>query len=284
VTGLLRYRLRMAGFDAESVQPAAGGVISQAGIATLYGGGQVFAKTLPSAAPSDVFEVEAEGLRALRQAGLRTPEVLLATPKVLVLEPLPQRQDTPDAWEDLGRAFAALHTSTTSDRFGWHRDGWLGRMRQVNTWTTDGHAFFAQHRLLRWLPEPLVAAALDPADRRALERMCARLPELVPAYRPCLTHGDLWQGNVLGGPAAVDPAVCHTWPEVDLSMLWCSPRPPESDRFFAAYAEVANLEDGWRDRMPLLHLREVLSVIAHGDDDWGAVAYVRDVTAPFRRG
>jgi fructosamine-3-kinase len=163
VTGLLRYRLRMAGFDAESVQPAAGGVISQAGIATLYGGGQVFAKTLPSAAPSDVFEVEAEGLRALRQAGLRTPEVLLATPKVLVLEPLPQRQDTPDAWEDLGRAFAALHTSTTSDRFGWHRDG-------------------------------------------------------------------------------------------------------------------------WRDRMPLLHLREVLSVIAHGDDDWGAVAYVRDVTAPFRRG
>jgi fructosamine-3-kinase len=230
--------------------------------------------------------VEAGGLTALRQAGLRTPEVLLATPHLLVLEPLPARRDEPEVWEGLGRAFAALHTSTASDRFGWHRDGWLGRMRQVNTWTADGHAFFAEHRLLRWLPEPLVTAALDLADRRALERLCARLPEIIPAQPPCLTHGDLWRENILGsddvGFAVVDPAVSYAWAEVDLSMLWCSPRPPESDRFFAAYAEVASLPDGWRDRMPLLHLREVLSVIAHGDDDWGATAYVRDAVAPFR--
>jgi hypothetical protein len=37
----------MAGFDAETVQPAEGGVIARAGVATLYGGSRVFAKTLP---------------------------------------------------------------------------------------------------------------------------------------------------------------------------------------------------------------------------------------------
>jgi hypothetical protein len=35
--------------------------------------------------------------------------------------------------------------------------------------------------------------------------------------------------------------------------------------------------------MPVLHLRELLSIIAHGDDDWGAVAAVRAVIAPFAR-
>jgi fructosamine-3-kinase len=66
-------------------------------------------------------------------------------------------------------------------------------------------------------------------------------------------------------------------------MAWSANRPPVSDRFFAAYAEIAPLRDGWRQRMPVLHLREVLSIIAHGDDDWGAVAAVREVIAPFSR-
>jgi hypothetical protein len=35
--------------------------------------------------------------------------------------------------------------------------------------------------------------------------------------------------------------------------------------------------------MPIYHLRELLSVIAHDDDDWGAAAAVRKVIAPFRR-
>jgi hypothetical protein len=32
----------------------------------------------------------------------------------------------------------------------------------------------------------------------------------------------------------------------------------------------------------VLFLREVLSAIAHRDESWDAVGYVRDVTAPFR--
>lgn len=92
---------------------------------------------------------------------------------------------------------AALHGSTVTDRFGWHRDGWLGRLRQDNTRETDGHTFFAQRRILRWLAEPLVEAEFDGAERQALERLCAALPEPVPPRSPCLTHGDLWQENIV---------------------------------------------------------------------------------------
>ncbi|HYN92652.1 MAG TPA: fructosamine kinase family protein [Pilimelia sp.] len=286
---LLQARLAAAGLtDVRSVMPVTGGVIAAAGLVVRAGGEEVFAKTLTGDAPmGDLFEVEADGLSALGSVdGVTTPEVLLATRDVLVLNRMWPWPAGTAYWERLGRMLAVLHTTTAADRFGWHRDGWLGRLRQHNGWHTDGHAFFAERRVLRWLPEPLVASEFDADDRRALERLCARLPELVPAAPPVLTHGDLWPGNVLadadGGPALIDPAVSYTWAEVDLSMMWCANRPPESAAFFPAYEEHAGLAPGWRDRMPLLHLRELLSIIAHGDDDWGAATEVRRLIAPFR--
>jgi hypothetical protein len=47
--------------------------------------------------------------------------------------------------------------------------------------------------------------------------------------------------------------------------------------------ELARPVAGWRDWAPILRLREILSVVAHGDDDWGAAAEVRKLVAPFRR-
>ena len=284
---LLAERLRAAGFAVDSVREAAGGVVAVAGVAELGDGSEVFAKTL-NGPDTDIFDVEAEGLTALRElGGATTPGVLAATPRLLVLEPLRPREDSPEFWEELGRMVATLHACTVSDRFGWHRDGWLGRLRQDNTWDWNGCSFFARRRILRWLPEPLVEAAFDHEDRRALEHLCARLPELVPPLPPSLTHGDLWEGNILadrrGTPALIDPAVSYGWPEADLSMLWCSPRPPESQRFFDAYEDAGGLTDGWPDRMLFFHMRELLSIVAHGDDDWGAADLIRKIIAPFRR-
>lgn len=284
---LLVERLHKAGFPVASVVPATGGVVALAGLATLCDGRRIFAKTLPIT-NSGLFAVEAEGLRALAATGgAHTPEVLACTPDLLVLAVMQPRGTDAAYWERAGRMLAQVHTSATGDRFGWHRDGWLGRLRQENAWTSDGHEFFAQRRILRWLSEPLVHAAFDVADRQALERLCAALPELVPAQPPVLNHGDLWPGNMVSTPdgdaVLIDPAVSYTWAESDLSMMWSANRPPLSDRFFPAYAEIATLHDGWRERMPLLHLRELLSTIAHDDDDWGAAGAVRDVIAPFRR-
>ncbi|MDQ0955604.1 fructosamine-3-kinase [Streptomyces phaeochromogenes] len=284
---ILIKRLQEAGYAAREVKKATGGVVAIAGLVTLEDDSQVFAKTLQGP-DRDIFPVEAAGLTELRETGwVATPEVLCASPRLLVLEKMGPRRDDERFWERLAHMVAALHIFTTAERFGWHRPAWLGRLRQDNTWDSDGHAFLAERRILRWLSEPLVEAAFDAAERQALEQLCAALPELVPDRPPCLTHGDLWQENLVatadGAPAPIDPAVSYNWPEIDLSMLWCSPRPPASDRFFAMYEELTGIDGGWRDRMDLFHLRELLSVIAHNDDDWGAAEAVRKIIAPFQR-
>jgi fructosamine-3-kinase len=286
--GFLLEGLRRAGMrDVVSVEPAAGGLAALAGIAVRRDGPPVFVKAFADSPDEDVFAAEAEGLTVLRElGGLATPDVIKADRNLLVLSVLTARPGGEDFWEEFAHALARLHRETVHPRFGWHRDNWLGRRRQVNTWNDDGFAFFAEHRLLRWVTEPRVEAALDARDRAALERLCDRLPELLPQRPACLTHGDLWTQNLMadsdGRPAVIDPAVSYLWAEVDLAHLWTTAPPPEAKRFFAVYAELTGLDDGWRDRMPIIQLRQHLAVLAQFDDDWGAAELVRATVAPFR--
>ncbi|MGK5682964.1 fructosamine kinase family protein [Actinoplanes sp. URMC 104] len=286
----LAQRLSRAGIrDVVAVEPVSGGLAAIAGIARRADAPSVFVKAFAAAPDGDgnAFVAEAEGLAALRElGGLATPEVIVADREVLALSLLQPRPRSAAFWEQFAHALARAHTSTVHPRFGWHRDNWLGRRRQVNTWADDGFAFFAEHRLLRWLPEPRVEAALDRADRAALERLCARLPELLPDRPACLTHGDLWAQNVLatadGRAAVIDPAVSYMWAEVDLAHLWTTAPPPESRRFFEVYAELTGLDAGWPARMPIVQLRQHLAVVAQFDDDWGAAEIIRTTLAPFR--
>ena len=140
--------------------------------------------------------------------------------------------------------------------------------------------------LFRTEADGLAEQALTADDRHAVERLCARLPELIPPMPAVLTHGDLWTGNLVSQPGGritvIDPAVSYTWAEVDLSMLWGNPRPPASDRFFAVYQELNPSPPGWTDRMPLLHLRELLSSIAHfGPAASHDLGRLRDALGPF---
>ncbi|MBL7252920.1 fructosamine kinase family protein [Paractinoplanes lichenicola] len=285
---LLAERLSRAGIDdVVTVEPVSGGLAALAGRALRRNGPPVFVKAFAEATGTSAFVAEAEGLAALRElGGLATPDVLVANHEVLVLSLLRPRPATESFWEQLAHALAHLHTNTVHPRFGWHRENWLGRRRQVNTWSDDGFAFFAERRLLRWLTEPRVEAALEPADRLALERLCDRLPDLLPDRPACLTHGDLWTQNVLattdGRPALIDPAVSYAWAEVDLAHLWTTVPPPESHRFFDIYAELTGLDAEWRARMPIIQLRQHLAVVAQFDDDWGAAETIRATLAPFR--
>ena len=285
----LLERMHRAGMrDVVTVEPATGGLAALAGVATRRDAPSVFVKAFDEAPDDDVFAAEAEGLAALRElGGVATPEVVLVDRELLVLSVLRPRPHSEAFWEQFAHALAHLHLSTTHPRFGWHRDNWLGRRRQVNTWNDNGFAFFAQHRLLRWLGQPRVDAALDAGDRAALERLCHRLPDLLPDRPACLTHGDLWAHNILatdeGRPAVIDPAVSYTWAEVDLAHLWCSPHPPEAKPFFGLYAELTGLDGGWPARMPIVQLRQHLAVIAQFDHDWGAAEQVRAILQPFRR-
>ncbi|MFC4040000.1 fructosamine kinase family protein [Dactylosporangium siamense] len=284
---LLDCLVRAGMHDVVDVRPAAGGLAALAGIATRRDGPPVFVKAFDEPPADDVFAAEAEGLAALRElGGVATPEVILVDRELLVLPVLQPRPGGEAFWERFAHVLARLHLGTTHPRFGWHRDNWLGRRRQVNTWDDDGFAFFAQHRLLRWLDQPRVEAALDAGDRVALERLCHRLPELLPERPACLTHGDLWAQNVMstedGRPALIDPAVSYTWAEVDLAHVWTTSPPPEARRFFEVYAELTDLDGDWPARMPIIQLRQHLAVVAQFDHDWGAADQIRATLAPFR--
>jgi hypothetical protein len=81
---LLIRRLRDVGFAVASVTPTPGGMVAVSGLAALENGRTIFAKTMPGSG-SDLFPIEAEGLRALTElGGASTPEVLLSSPDLLV--------------------------------------------------------------------------------------------------------------------------------------------------------------------------------------------------------
>ncbi len=234
--------------------------------------------------PEGLYAAEAEGLEALAPH-IPTPAVLDVGPRWLLMEALHPAGSDDEFWAKAGRAIAALH-DVPGDRYGWESDGWLGVLPQRNPWHDDGFEFFATHRVLRYVGEPKAEAVMTTEDRVALERLCANLPSLLPAAPPALTHGDLWQNNVVataaGDPAFIDPAVSWMWPELDLSMMYCTNQHPPA--FFDAYLEARPLPSGWRDRMPILHLRELMCILAHEGDRWNTLDKLRDTVRPFRAG
>lgn len=281
-----------APMSAKTVTRLHGGAANSTWLVDLADGGRVVVKGGPSA-PDGLFRAEAEGLKVLREHGLPTVQVIAVGELSLVLPALNAEppQDDRRFWESAGRAVAHLHGHDTavatvaaaSARFGWEHDGWLGRLVQRNAWDADGHRFFAENRILRYLPEPATRRALGPSDLAALERLCGRLTELIPESPAVLNHGDLWRNNIIadraGDPVFIDPAVCWMWAESDLSMAYCAGGIP--DRFFDAYHELRPPVDGWRERMELLNLRELLSVLAHFGPVGDAAERVRDIVKRF---
>ncbi len=271
--------LQEAGLGAPTrTEPLRGGLISTVSRLTTASGVTLILKEEPSA-PAGMFEREREGLSTLRTAGeLMVPRVYLAGDGLLLLEDLGSRPPQKGYWEEFGRRLALQHRHG-SPRYGFSCDNYLGRPPQRNPWTDDGHEFFARHRILRYLEEPRCRELLSTRELERTARFAERLKELIPAQPPALLHGDLWSANMMvgprGEPAVIDPAVYFGWPEAELSMVRQYPGVPEE--LFDAYGEVIALEPGWQERLEILTIRELLAMIAHVGDAYGAVEKLRSL-------
>ncbi|MGI9257330.1 MAG: fructosamine kinase family protein [Gammaproteobacteria bacterium] len=227
--------------------------------------GPLFLK-LNSAVNDDMFEAEVDGLRALREArSIIVPEVLAygvaADTAFLALEWLNLGRRSAMAEAALGVALARQHR-VVSERFGWHRDNYIGLTRQPNDSASDWVAFYRDTRLgfqLKLAVENNIPAAI----RKSIEQLLNRIGEYFgeEAVPPSLLHGDLWAGNwgtTADGQACIfDPAVYFGDREADLAMTRLFGGYGRD--FYMAYEAEWPLASGWERRVDLYNLYHLLN-------------------------
>ena len=212
-------------------------------------------------------QAEATGLRWLAEASaIHIPVVRGSDADWLVIDRILTTQPSIGVAGQLGRELATLHAAGApafgAPPPGGPREAWIGPVPMTNEPGTDWPQWYAQCRVLPYVRSVRDDGLISDAEVAALERLCARLPELVPPIAaPARLHGDLWNGNVLWGadglPWLIDPAAHGGHPETDLAMLHlfgC----PHLDRVLDGYQEVAPLAQGWRERIGLHQLFPLL--------------------------
>lgn len=267
--GIARHIGEASGLDFQPKghRDLGGGCINAASV--LSDGQRSFFVKRNQASRGDLFEAEADGLRALADtATIRVPRPVCLGQQggeiYLVLEYLDLGRGRGDA-ALAGRQLADLHRAGLDARepppFGWHRDNHIGATPQPNAQTHDWIDFWRRRRL---------GFQLDLAERnghgRGLrdpgERLLAELPGLIDhAPAPSLIHGDLWGGNLGylgdGTPVIYDPAVYRGDREAEIAMteLFGGFGPD----FHAAYREAWPLDPGYAVRKTLYNLYHVLN-------------------------
>ncbi len=244
-------------------QSVGGGCIAETRIVTLESGRKLFVKTYGGR--PRMYTCEANGLREIASAMvIRTPEVILVTDQLLVLEHIQPSTRNADFMPDFGRRFAELHRHTTQN-FGFREDNFIGTTPQLNTpaLPCDWAHFFWEYRLLYQyrLVEQHGLARQELTDLfLKLEAAIGPLLGTVDEP-PALLHGDLWSGNYMTGPdgyvCLIDPAVYYGHREADLAMTRLFGN--FGDSFYDAYREAYPLASGWRRRLPVYQLYHMLN-------------------------
>jgi fructosamine-3-kinase len=246
--------------------------------------GRTFVLKQDADPPPGMYVAEADGLTALAVPGApRVPRVFSVAEDHILVEDLGTGNVPQDGyWREFGRAVARLHGNTNA-KYGFARPSYLGRLPVTYAWCDDPHEFFVRHSMLRFLDVPRCFEVLTAEERKAVERMAKRLPDLVPAQGPSLVHGDLWFTNMLvgpnGEPAAIDPSAHYGLPEAELVLprLWGN----VPDEFYDAYRELHPLEPGWEERLKLLSVGEFLGNVAHFGERGSCLKPLRELLAKF---
>jgi protein-ribulosamine 3-kinase len=211
-----------------------------------------------------MFESEAKSMELLRKTNtVNVPKVYGFGKKddgaYLMLDFVADAKKKPDFWQEFGRKLAELHQNT-NDKFGLHFHNYIGSLRQINDYYTDGVQFYLEKRLITQMERAYKAKIIDYKLYIDLNNLFSKIPNIFPNEAPCLIHGDLWSGNMMvgdGGSAfLVDPSAYYGLREAEIafSTLFGGFK----TEFYNAYNEAKPLAPGFKNRIDLYNLYPLL--------------------------
>jgi fructosamine-3-kinase len=246
-----------------SATPVSGGDINDA-YCLQTDGGMLFIKMNHAARYPGMLSSEAKSLALLSSTHtFQIPQVVaegeLEGIQYLLLEWIPTGRPTHGFWTNFGAKLATLHRHT-QPHYGLDFENYMGSLPQPNPTYDDFASFYAEVRLQGLVKILRNRGAIGEKVVRDFEKLCVRLPILIPKEPPALLHGDLWAGNYMtdsnGEPVLIDPAPYYGHREIDVAMtnLFGGFDP----NMLTTYQQVYPLEKGWETRVPLFQLYPVL--------------------------
>ena len=249
-------------------QPLGGGCISRASVIDHPDLGQLVYKENRQVS-DDFFLSEARGLLLLAELApdeLCIPQVHGVLPHGILMERLHSTASGGPLLRSFGSALALLHRQRADGgTYGLDQDNYLGLTPQPNSPSDSWVAFFAEQRLGYQLTLAEKRGNATPALSHAIEKLMARLGEIIPENPPAsMLHGDLWGGNYMtvrksgiNLTALIDPAVYRGHYEADVAMTELFGG--FSEAFYQGYADVTPLTREYQLRREVYNLYHLLN-------------------------
>lgn len=243
----------------QDIKPLHGGDINQ--VFLLKGKKQSFVVKLNDVKqyPS-MFQAEAKGLKLLQASeSFIIPSIIqegeIDTFSYLVLSYIKEGQATRNSWSLFAEQLAKLHRCS-AENFGLNHANFIGSLNQFNNYENSPSDFYINQRLI-----PQFKLAQKNGFRfSTLDSLYKNIEGKIPAEKPSLVHGDLWNGNSFfnekGKPVLIDPACSFACREMDLAMMKLFGGYP--DVVFKEYQEHFPLENQWEERISLWQLYYLL--------------------------
>lgn len=150
----------------------------------------------------------------------------------------------------LADVLAKLH-SYKLDSFGAEHKGYIGNLPMSNAHKDTYVEFFKEYRVEPYLKQAFDASLISPKLAKMIDTAILKFESIQqPNLKPCLVHGDLWNGNIIfsNRPYLIDPAAHGACRELDLAMLSLFGF-PNLNEIFSRYQSLYPLENGYQQRM-----------------------------------
>ena len=251
------------GLGIKKVKAVSGGDIAEAYLIETETE-RIFCKLMSGPSALAMLEAEMEGLEQIRNTGsIKAPHVLfcehLGDQACLGMEFIESKNPSPSEMGRLGEQLAHMHSSS-SGKFGYQADNFIGSLPQSNKQHTSWGSFYVQERLLPQFQMAVSKNLMQAHEIPEDETMLDVLADYCKDIKPSFLHGDLWGGNYLisiaGEPYLIDPAIYYGDPVVDLAMSRLFGG--FSADFYQAYKENSAVYENEEDKIQLYQLYYLL--------------------------